>query len=94
MWDDNGANVSQEFGCCNCLINESITYYFGLRVYPDAPRLEPLSENGAQEQDDSSDRESEGEEEPSSTKKKRVVLKRNFRRPSRESKERADPLKE
>lgn len=67
-----------------------------LRVYPDAPRLEPLIQNGTPEKQDGSDRESDDldEEEPSHAKKKRVVLKRNFRRPSHESKEQSDPLRE
>ena len=62
------------------------------RVHPDAPRLEPLSENGNQEQEDDSDRESDEQDEgePSFAKRKRVVLKRNFRRPSHESKEHSD----
>ena len=76
---------------------------FYLRVYPDAPRLEPcITENGAlegeedgeeEEEEDNSDRESGDQDEngPPLTKRKRVVLKRNFRRSSREFHEQSDP---
>ena len=68
------------------------------RVYPDAPRLEPLINGGTKEQEVDSDRDSDDdnddEEEPSSAKKKRVVLKRNFRRHSQETKNTPDPKRE
>lgn len=72
-------------------------YQFQLdfRVYPDAPRLEPLI-NGSKDQDGESNRDSdddedeENDEEPPSPKKKRVVLKRNFKCPSQEAKNTSD----
>lgn len=78
-------------------IHLMVTFNLCLRVFPDAPRLEPLTENGSQEQEDDSDGESDDQEEdePSLAKKKRVVLKRNFRHPSHESKvEHSGPPKE
>ena len=65
------------------------------RVYPDAPRLEPLINGGTKEQEVDSDRDSDDDNdddvEPSSAKKKRVVLKRNFRRHSQEAKDNSNP---
>lgn len=75
-----------------CLSSTNLNIF---RVYPDAPRLEPSINGGTKEQEVDSDGESDDDndddEEPSSAKKKRVVLKRNFRRHSQETKNTSDP---